>query len=215
MNAKKILNKIKSKGDFNIEEAKLYTSILQQNSESCLKQFYFTILAFLISVIIWILIKFSVINNVNFYGIELNDKKLIVIFLPLVSTFIFYRSFTLLVLNHFIDEVLLEMYEHIFPNLKDIDSPWLLPPPSFFRFEEFVQNESNKTKISKGLLNIWMVFLLTSIFVLPLIAIWWMVITNFSLKSVLSITVGLICLFVSIRLLVLVYTLGEKFTDSH
>lgn len=198
------IEEIISRKKVDIEEIKSYESVLKENSNSCLKKFNISALSFLGLLAIWILVKFSFIKNVKFFDAELTDSRLIVVWIPFIAAFVLYRTVYSLIMHSLIDQILLGLYEKMFPNLISSKSKYFLTPPSFISFETFIMSEKFDETKFEGFNMLWTFFLGLAIFGLPIFFLGWMIFSNILMGSFLSIFISVISILILIRTISLI-----------
>lgn len=131
-----------------IEELKSIEPILIENCKSSVRLFYnYYFFTFLI-IIIWFLINNSIISEVKVFDVTINNRKILLLSLPFISTATYYITISYLAFNQLIDAGLKEIQRKIYPSIGESSLLELMIYPSLIELESIKVRLSNDSFIS-------------------------------------------------------------------
>lgn len=131
-----------------IDDLKAIEPIMRENCNSSIKQFYNYYLFTIILIIIWFLINNSVISEVKLFDMQINNVKILLLTIPLISILCYYLTISYLAFNQIIDAGLKKINEKIYPSISKTSLLELIVYPSFIELESIKVRLSNESFMS-------------------------------------------------------------------
>jgi hypothetical protein len=135
-------------GNTTLEELKAIEPMLIENCKSSIKQMYNYYFITLVLIIIWFLIDNSIITEIKFLDINLNNKEILTVGIPFLSVACYYFTITYMAFNQLIDVGLKQIQNKLYPNLGKSSVLELTIYPSLIELETIKMRLSNDSFVS-------------------------------------------------------------------
>lgn len=130
----KIHNTINN-GETTLEELKEIEPILIENCRSSIKLMYNFYFITLVLVSVWFLIYNSIITEVKVMDVQINNKKILLFGIPLISIVVYYITMSYMTFNQLIDSALKQIQKKLYPNISNGSIMEMLIYPSLIELE--------------------------------------------------------------------------------
>ena len=172
-------------------------SIINDNYRSSIKLFYNYYFTSIVTILIWILIKNSLINEIKIFDIQVTNKNILLITLPVFSCGCYYLSITYILFNQFYDAGLKLIYKKKYKVIGDTEVIKLMVYPSIFEFE-YLKSEIKKNSIWSSL---YFLLITSFIIITPLLVLLYISFKIFCYYKLYFIVSSVICFLLIARIL--------------
>ena len=154
-----------------LEELRSIEPAMIENCKSAIKAFHNFYFLSLVLMILWFLIRNSLVSEIKLFDISISNRTILIIAIPFVSVISYYLTITYMAFNQLIDAGLKSIQKRLYPTISKTPLIALLTYPSFIELESIKMRLSEGTLSRIGFLLVALSFLFAPIFLNGLICI--------------------------------------------
>jgi hypothetical protein len=173
-----------SGGDIPDGKVKEFQELLQDNCKVASEKSHKSLALFFIVTAVWVLFKLSKVNDVTFMGMKIDDASIIMISLPVIAAFFFYRFIALEGYVAYASVILGHCYIQRLRPLLAEGLTSLLVIPTILHINEAIDTLEQEKSIFKRFSDKFVFIELIYILVIPVLIMVWMLFTIATLTPV-------------------------------